>query len=207
MPASDMITRAFHRLLERLGTDKERTALERNEPLQLPSEADLMRRAADEAARDPSAGTTNLRAALELAALDQRLAETREINLVTLLRQRGVPWREIAQHRGLQSAQAAQQRYRRLTEPPEDMIYAFRAADEKDAPWHGDHDALPDGQFRTGRIDFNPAMPRPYSGRTLELRYGPVEAEAAPAYLRAYAHVNGRRIPATAALQQELFGA
>jgi hypothetical protein len=87
------------------------------------------------------------------------------------------------------------------------MIYAFRAADEKDAPWHGDHDALADGQFRTGRIDFNPAMPRPYSGRTLELRYGPVEAEVAPSYLRAYAHVNGRRIPATAAVQQELFGA
>ncbi len=60
---------------------------------------------------------------------------------------------------------------------------------------------------RTGRIDFNPAIPRPYSGRTLELRYGPVEAEVAPAYLRAYVLVNGRRIPATAAVQQKLFGA
>ena len=59
----------------------------------------------------------------------------------------------------------------------------------------------------TGRIDFNPAVPRPYSGRTLELRYGLVEAEVAPSYLRAYAHVNGRRIPATAAVQRELFGA
>jgi hypothetical protein len=207
MPTNEMITRAYHRLLEHLGRDNEKAMLDCGEPpLGLPSEAELMRRAEEEA-HDPAVGTTYLRAALELAGLDQRLAETREINIVARLRERGVPWREIAQHRGLQSAQAAQQRYERLTRLPDVMIYAFRAADEKDAPWHGDPDALPAGQFETGMIDFNPAAPRPFSGRTLELRYGPVEAEAMASHLRTYALVNGRRIAPTAAVQIELFGA
>jgi hypothetical protein len=81
-----------------------------------------------------------------------------------------VSWREVAHHRGLQSAPAAQQRYERLTRPPEAVIYAFRTADEPGAPWHGPPDALPDGHYQTGTIDFNPAAPRPYSGRALELR-------------------------------------
>lgn len=89
--------------------------------------------------------------------------------MIAHLRERGVPWREIAHHRGLQSAQAAQQRYERLTRPPEAVIYAFRAADEPGAPWHGTPDALTAGQYQTGTIDFNPAAPRPYSGRMLEL--------------------------------------
>ena len=49
-------------------------------------------------------------------------------------------------------------------------------------------------------------MPRPLSGRKLELRYGSVDAEVMPSYLRAYALVNGRRIAPTAAVQLELFG-
>ena len=167
-----------------------------------------MGRAVREAVEDPAVGTANLRAALELAAQDQSHAEGRERNVVSLLRARGVAWREIAYHRGLRSAQAAQQRYERLTqnEAPEVVIYAFREAGRADAPWHGDPDALPDGRFRTGSIDFNPAMPRPFSGCTLELRYGPVAADIMPAYLRAYALVNGRRIAPTAAIQNELFG-
>lgn len=205
MQTDATITRAYHRLLEHFGTKEEKILLDGGKPLGLPSEAELMQRAEREA-HDPAVGTAYLRAALELAGRDQRHAETREINIVARLRQRGVPWREIAQHRGLQSAQAAQQRYERLTRPPEVMIYAFRAADEKDAPWHGDPDALPAGEFETGTIDFNPAAPRPFSGRTLELRYGPVEAEAMAPHLRAYALVNGRRIAATAAVQTELFG-
>jgi hypothetical protein len=90
--------------------------------------------------------------------------------VIARLRERGVSWREVAHHRGLQSAQAAQQRYERLTRPPEAVIYAFRTADEPGAPWHGAPDALPDGHYQTGTIDFNPAAPRPYSGRALELR-------------------------------------
>jgi hypothetical protein len=68
--------------------------------------------------------------------------------VVSLLRARGVAWREIAYHRDLRSAQAAQQRYERLTqnEAPEVVIYAFREAGRADASWHGDPDALPDGQ-------------------------------------------------------------
>jgi hypothetical protein len=117
-----------------------------------------------------------------------------------------VSWREIAHHRGLQSAQAAKQRYERLARQPGVRIYAFRAADGKGAPWHGDPDALSAGQFETGQIDFNPAAQRPYSGRTLELRYGPADIPVMEPYLRAYALVNGRRIAVTEAVQIELFG-
>jgi hypothetical protein len=164
-----------------------------------------MNRAIDDA-KNPSAGTSDLRAALELAGLDQRNAETREIDVVARLRERGVSWKDIAHHRGLQSAQAAKQRYERLGRQPEVVIYAFRAADEDGAPWHGAPDALPAGRYETGTIDFNPAVQRPYSGRTLELRYGPVELPVMEPYLRAYALVNGRRVPATGAVQIELFG-
>lgn len=61
-------------------------------------------------------------------------------------------------------------------------------------------------QFRTGQIDFNPSVARPFSGKTLELRYGQVDAEVMPSYLRTYALVDGRRIAPTAAVQVELFG-
>jgi hypothetical protein len=199
------ITAAYQRLLERFGTPGEKNAMNRSAPLDRPTEADLINRAVDDA-KDPSAGTTDLRAALELAGLDQRNAETREINVIARLRERGVPWREIAHHRGLQTAQAAQQRYERLTRPPEAVIYAFRAADEPGAPWHGAPDALPAGQCQTGTIDFNPAAPRPYSGRMLELRYGPAGIPVMEPHLRAYALVNGRRVATTAAVQIELFG-
>ena len=199
------ITAAYERLLDRFGTPAEKSALDLGAPLERPAEADLINRAIHNA-KDPSAGTSELRAALELAGLDQRAAETREINVVARLRERGVSWREIAHHRGLQSAQAAQQRYDRLTRPPEAVIYAFRAADEPGAPWHGTPDALPADQYQTGWIDFNPAVPRPYSGRRLELRYGPAAIPVMEPHLRAYALVNGRRIAATAAVQIELFG-
>ncbi|MGA9830000.1 MAG: hypothetical protein WBQ71_02670 [Trebonia sp.] len=205
MITQQRITAAYQRLLDRFGAPGEKTAPLRGAPLRLPTEADLMNRAIDDAG-DSSAGTTDLRAALELAGVDQRNAETREINVVAHLRERGVSWREIAHHRGLQSAQAAKQRYERLARQPEIVIYAFRAADETGAPWHGAPDALPDGQYETGTIDFNPAAPRPYSGRTLELRYGPAEFPVMDPHLRAYALVNSRRVAATADVQTELFG-
>ena len=205
MITKQRVTAAYERLLDRFGTPAEKTALDRSAPLERPAEADLINRAIHNA-RHSSAGTTELRAALELAGLDQQAAETREINVVARLRERGVSWREIAHHRGLQSAQAAQQRYDRLTRPPEAVIYAFRAADEPGAPWHGTPDALPADQYETGWIDFNPAFPRPYSGRRLELLYGPAGIEVMEPHLRAYALVNGRRIAVTKAVQIELFG-
>lgn len=205
MITQQRITTAYHRLLDRFGTPGEKDALNQDALLNLPAEADLMNRAIDDA-KNPSAGTTDLRAALELAGLDQRNAETREINVVARLRERGVSWKEIAHHRGLQSAQAAKQRYERLARQPETVIYAFRAADESSAPWHGAPDALPADQYETGTIDFNPAAQRPYSGRTLELRYGPADLPVMQPHLRAYALVNGRRVAATAAVQTELFG-
>jgi hypothetical protein len=205
MLTQQRITAAYHRLLDRFGTPPERSALDRGAPLDLPTEADLMNRAIDSAS-DPSAGTADLRAALELAGLDQRNAETREINVITRLRQLGVSWREIAHHRGLHSAQSAQQRYEKLTRQPDVVIYAFRVADDPAAPWHGAPSALGPGLYEVGRIDFNPAAARPYSGRTLELRYGPVDLPAMEPHMRAYALVNGRRIAPTAAVQTELFG-
>jgi hypothetical protein len=62
------------------------------------------------------------------------------------------------------------------------------------------------GQYETGTLDFNPAALRPYSGRTLELRYGPAAIPVMEPHLRAYALVNGRRVAPTAAVQIELFG-
>src|SRR6202034_367981 len=95
MQTDATITRAYHRLLEHFGTEEEKTLLDGGKPpLGLPSEAELMQRAEREA-HDPAAGTAYLRAALELAGRDQRHAETREINIVARLRERGVPWREI----------------------------------------------------------------------------------------------------------------
>lgn len=55
-------------------------------------------------------------------------------------------------------------------------------------------------------LDFNPNVPRSFRGRTLEARYGTVDAEVMPSYLRAYALVSGRRLATTAAVQVELFG-
>jgi hypothetical protein len=199
------ITAAYQRLLDRFGTSNEKNAAERGAPLERPTEADLINRAVDEA-KNPAVGATELRAALELVGLDQRNAETREINVVNRLRERGVSWREIAHHRGLQSPQAAKQRYERLARQPDFVIYAFRAADESGAPWHGAPHELPSGHYESGIIDFNPAEQRPYSGRRLELRYGPVDLPVMEPHMRAYALVNGRRLAATEAVQIELFG-
>ena len=49
-------------------------------------------------------------------------------------------------------------------------IYAFR---DRAGTWHGQRDALPEGQFAVGRVDFHPPSPSPYAGQTLEVRYGP----------------------------------
>jgi hypothetical protein len=131
---------------------------------------------------------------------------SRELNVMELLRQRGVSWREIAWHRGLDSAQRAQQRFQRLSRRPAILIYAFRIADEPDVPWHGNVDALAPDEYETGLIDFNPARPGPYSGKTLEVRYGDVGDDGMEPYLRGFAMVNNRRIGTRADVQQELFG-
>src|SRR5260221_5726057 len=95
------VTAAYERLIDRFGTQAEKTALDRRAPLERPAEADLINRAINNA-RDPSAGTTELRAALELAGLDQRTAETREINRGARPAGRGGSCGEIAPAPGLQ---------------------------------------------------------------------------------------------------------
>lgn len=202
MITNESVTRAYSRLLDRFGTREQKT-----DPARRPSETALITSAINEATNSPDGDTTGLRAALELTAKDQQHAQDREANVVALLRQRGVPWHEIAFHRGLGSAQAAEQRYRRIGMPPQTMIYAFRAAGDPDEAWHGDPDALPAGQFDTGYIDFAPGIPRPYSGHRLEIRYGPVDLDVEPGYLRAYTRVNGRQVATAREVQHELFGA
>ena len=199
---SEMIATAQQRLVGRFGT-----LAERRTPLQPPQPADLIQRVVAAAASgEPVADITDLTAALELVAADQWAAESRELNLITLLRKRGVSWRSIAWHRGFDSAQAAQQRCQRLARTPDTLIYAFRVAGEEGEQWHGQAGALPSGEYETGLIEFNPARPGPFTGRALEVRYGPVDDEFMPPYLRAYALVNNRRVAATAAVQQILFG-
>ena len=201
MNKNELIAWAQRRLLDRYGT-----AGERRNP-QPPSAGSLIQRVLQAAlSPKPQADDTDLRAAMALVAADRWEAESREANLIALARGRGLPWREIALHLGLDSGQAAQQRADRLNRPPATLIYAFRAADEAGAPWHGNPDALPPGEYETATIYFNPAQPRPFSGRLLELRYGPVDEGCEPSYLRAYTTVNNRRVAPTTAVQKELFG-
>jgi predicted XRE-type DNA-binding protein len=90
--------------------------------------------------------------------------------------------------------------------PRPTLIYAFRVLGDQPGHWHGEPGALPEGHYQTGRIDFNPGPdPSPYTGTTLEVRYGPVPDDGLPAYLQGYTTVNGMRIRATATVQAELF--
>ena len=197
-----MITLAHRRLIDRFGT-----AEERRNPGAPPSAGTLIQRVLKAAPfPEPAVEDADLRAAVALLAIDRWEAESREADLIALARRRGLSWREIAVHLGLDSGQAAQQRAQRLTRPPATLIYAFRAADEEGSPWHGDPDALPPGDYETGTIFVSPARPGLFSGRLLELRYGPVDDQCEPSYLRAYATVNNHRVAATTAVQKELFG-
>jgi len=199
---NEMITLAHRRLTRRFGT-----AQERRTPGAPPPAGTLIQRVLKAAlSPQPAADDADLRAALALLAIDRWEAESREASLIALARRRGLSWREIALHLGLDSGQAAQQRAERLTRPPATLIYAFRAADQERAPWHGNPDAAPPGEYETGTIFFNPARPGPFSGRLLELRYGPVDEQCEPSYLRAYATVNNRRVATTTAVQKQLFG-
>ncbi len=181
------------------------TEQERKQPP--PDTAVLIRRVLSKVALASSAtDVDDLRSALALVAADRWATDSRELNLIELARRRGMSWRDIAWSLDLDSAQAAEKRFQRLARPPEALIYAFRVA-EPGEPWHGKPDALPQGYFETGVIDFNPARPGPYQGRRLELRYGPVDEDCMPAPMRAYAAVNNRRVALTAEVQSSIFGA
>jgi hypothetical protein len=201
MNRSELINAAQRRLAARFGVSGSRRHADGPQPSEL-----IQRVIAAASAGQPAADDTDIRSALALVAADRWATESREVNLITLARQRQLPWREIAQHLGLGSEQAAQQRYHRLSRSPEALIFAFRVAGEKNAPWHGRPDALPAGEYQTGTIYFQPAQPGPFSAQTLELRYGPVELDCEPSHLRAYAQVGGRRIAPTTEVQRELFG-
>jgi len=223
MLTKEMITQAYHRLLGQLGDEHEKRATERNRPDQLPTEADLISRAVNDDIDHPAADPADLLAALQLTAQDQSNAESREVNVVSRLRSKDVSWRVIAQYRGLESPQAARQRYERLARrspaahqagTPDTMIvedtlvYAFRIAGEEDATWHGEPELMPAEPYETVPFSFVPDLPRPpFSGRTLEFRVGRVRAEVLPGHLRAYPLVGNRRIGMTAATQQALLGA
>jgi hypothetical protein len=219
------ITEAYHRLLELRGEPAEKSAIARDMPRELPSEADLIMRTVQEDIKNPATDPAELLAALQLTAQDQSLAEGRELNVVSRLRAKGVAWRVIAQYRGLESAQAAKQRYDRIqrrSAPTTDqdryglatmsvtdvMVYAFRIAGDDGAAWHGEPDLLPAGQYIESAFPFMPdTLHPPFSGRTLIVRYGLVSSEVLPGYLRACPLIDNRRIPMTAATQEVLFDA
>ncbi len=88
------------------------------------------------------------------------------------------------------------------------LIYAFRVLDDEQERWHGEPDALPDGSYETGTIEFNPGTnASPFAGKTLEVRYGPVADDGLPSYLQSYTTVNGWRLRPTAIVQEEIFSA
>lgn len=201
MLRSELIDVAQRRLAARFGASGSRGRAQAPQPGEL-----IQRVIAAAASGRPAADDADILSALALVATDRWATESREVNLITLARQRQLTWREIAQHLGLGSEQAAQQRYDRLSRSPEVLIYAFRVAGQKNAPWHGRPDALPAGEYQVGTIYLQPAQPGPFTGQTLELRYGPVALDCEPSHLRAYAQVGGRRIAPTAEVQRELFG-
>lgn len=197
MELTQQVARASERLVSRYCTEEER-----KKPW--PDAAELISRVLKAAAQPrPTADIADLRAALALVAADRWATEKREQNLINLARNRGMSWRDIAWSLDLDSSQAAEKRFQRLTRPPEAMIYAFRI-DEPGEPWHGNPDALRSG-YETGFIEFNPARPGPFRGYTLEVRYGPVDEELMPGPMREYVPVNNRRIAVTVRVQRMLF--
>ena len=202
MSRPEMINEALQRLIDHHGTEDNR---------RVPHEAviaELINSTVRATVEDDSADALeDLRAAMLLVAPDQQAADSREVNVTELLRRRGISWREIAWRRGLGSAQRAQQRFQHLTRGPTVLIYAFRIAGKDAEPWHGDPGALAEGSYQTGMINFMPEQTGPYSGRTLDVRYGDIGDDGMEPYLRAYAMVNYRRIGLRAEIQYELFGA
>jgi hypothetical protein len=88
------------------------------------------------------------------------------------------------------------------------LVYAFRIAGEKDATWYGEPELRPSEPYKTVPFSFVPSLPRPpFSGWTLEFRFGRMSAKVLPGHLRAYPLIGNRRIGMTAATQQALFGA
>lgn len=86
------------------------------------------------------------------------------------------------------------------------VIYAFRRVD--DGPggrWHGQPGALPDGQYGTATMDFNPVAPNRFTGQ-LEVRHGDVDDALLPSYY-AFTTVAGQRMRPTAEVHEILFGA
>ena len=200
MSRSELINQAVQRLVCRHGTEEDKRNPHRTVL------ADLITKTVQAAVQHDSADALeDLRAALLLVAPDQQAADSREVNVTELLRRRGVSWREIAWRRGLGSAQRAQQRFQHLTRGPGALIYAFRVAGEGVGTWRGEFNMLPEGSYETGVINFMPERTGPYSGRTLEVRYGDVGDDGMEPYLRAYAMVNFRRIGLRADVQHELF--
>ena len=132
------------------------------------------------------------------ATVDEAVAELRSgMSLAQIAELLGVSVQRISQIAASKHGTAR---------PWPSLIYAFRVLGGEPGPWHGEPKALPEGSFITGTIDFNPATPGPFSGKTLEVRYGPVADDGLPTYLQGYTTVNGRSMRATALVQDVLFG-
>ncbi len=138
--------------------------------------------------------TTTVRAITDAAVREQRDAGA---SLADIARALGVSVQRVSQ-------MATGKHGTGRRNPP--LIYAFRVADDPgDDGWYGEENALPQGQFETGFIDFEPAVRNRFAGHRLQVRYGPVPDDGLPPAMHAYTTVNGRRLRSTEKVQQLLF--
>lgn len=118
------------------------------------------------------------------AATDTAVAELRETKSLT----------EVAELLGVgvkRVSQMATGKHGQGRRPPS-LVYAARYLDDDTNTWHGEPDALPLDQTKTGTLDA--------AGRWLEVRYGPVTEQRPPSQYT-YVTVNGTRLRPTATIQ------
>lgn len=87
------------------------------------------------------------------------------------------------------------------------VIYFIEAEDGRTI---GNRDALPEGQYRTAEMFFNPAdSDLPFAGQRLTVRYGPVSEDSVNPALYAYGtfteDAGNKRLRATFEIQNKLF--
>lgn len=85
--------------------------------------------------------------------------------------------------------------------PVAGVIYAFRPAGGR---WHGHPRALPEGQYGTATMDFQPVAPNRFTGQ-LEIRYGDIHDDVLPSYY-VFTTVEGKRMRPTTVVHELLFG-
>lgn len=81
------------------------------------------------------------------------------------------------------------------------VLYAFRPVNGRH--WYGQPKTLPDGQFDTSTMNFQPPAPNRFTGQ-LEVRYGDAQDELLPDYY-AFTTVDKKRLRPTVEVHELLF--